>query len=153
MNIESNRLSENNLSASLFTFCFHCCDDRFLSRNHNNICCYSLQGKNSTRRNIESALNLLTSVANCYCYVNVAVSQFSSTHARARIHSMGVRRGGRGQLPLPPGFWAKVYMSKSTFLKQLPAAVSTGASCNHKRLFYRPCSSKFPNSLALAREP
>ena len=57
-----------------------------------------------------------------------------------------------GDLVIPaPGFWVKVYL-ESTFSQQLPGAVTTAASCNQKGLFYRPCSSKFQNFLALTRE-
>ena len=57
---------------------------------------------------------------------------------------MGVRRGG--QLPPPLDFGSRC-ISGRTFYKQLPAAVTTAASCTQKGLFYRPCRSKFPNFL------
>ena len=60
---------------------------------------------------------------------------------------------GAGGAAAPPLDFGSRCISESTFSKQLPAAVTTAASCNQKGLFYRPCSSKFPNFLALAREP
>ena len=63
------------------------------------------------------------------------------------------RPQGGGQVGhLHPGFWVKMYLGEH-FFQQLPAAVTTAVSCNQKGLLKRPCSSKFRNFLALAREP